>query len=1070
VESRWLRFIGTAIKTVVDAATEDRASGETFWSRLGTRVEKRLEEVARSKDPFLLSARASKMEYSQEIGDWKLVVSIVEGEIELDYSDFFVPERMEEKIRLWWNGLAPIPATRIFMAYLRSLTRAERQVDQVALIEALFGLRWNDYHTADRFRVKLWEGIEKIATEVPAARASIVFLLTTGLLATGRVTESVVVLETLSGLGNTTPSSFEQNLVSAFDGSIGSAVSFLEDVGARSNQLRKLALEAIERIAGIVSADYRDRSRLREKLRSLDKTLDERMLFGADRIEVFRALCLSLLRDGRSADALAVVAAELLPPTESIPLFVSRLRWRLRLSPLDLSARHFQAVALVLRAALAPETAATILESVLTADKTGDWSDPWSLGFAIREYWGRDVATAFYVLQTAEALVAAGRKEKAEFLVDAYVTVTRLGEEEIPVVLAQSCPIYDLWLCFQSREARDAPRFHFQDPLMVCRDLVPRLRKMLAEGGTTLKDREGLIRSVARLRRRIIETGLFWAEREADLEKVRHMRYEVLLWDLELAQQALIERFLLTEIRHVAATGPPPAGRWPWREGEGEQSPKTKDYLPPVDEPEALAGVLGQVDAAVLASIEAMPGGQTARGFRQYQRLGIFARRGVDEAALAASLGPGGVMLRATFDPNGRLVWSALTSDGVRLELSAHSSGSPGDLNRLRWAAARHDFRIGYAHWCQEFKPFLGVYSPQDLLTALRGNKLPDAAEPVRDSFARLSRLLTWLGPEPASPPAAEALRFAEDLILNPCESPLWRKLDRATSAFLEEVEGIWNLGPLVPTLSPDTNLVIQVDDALHAVPMAWLPVGGRPLFRSVRSIRASLTPTLDLLMADLEREARESGSRPRQMLSVSSFAPNDPARSGGRWLHHGQLRLADAHGYECLAGADREGGTVGAIRGALDQYGRFETTAICGHGNFERAGIVLSTPAGGQELWQGDGCDLGGIEWLLLVSCSIGRAAQTGELDVEGFCVQLAAHRARAVAACRWPVLSVQAAAFANETVNQYLKLIEKEPRGAALRARALNLARQRFSEEDSDRPLVGLNTAAAFELYGLG
>lgn len=1071
-EPSWLGWLGKAVGTVVDAA-KDQDSGGSFWSRLGTRLMKELKEVVRSKDPVLSSARASKLEYSTELGDWKLVVSIVEDEIGLESSDFFTPERLEEKVQTWWNGLAPTPATRIFLAYLRSLAKAERQPDQVALLEALFGLRWNDYHKPEQLDAKLWEGIDRIAPEVPAARISSILLLAGALSVTGRETESVAVLETLTELGDTTPSAFAERLVSAYGGSIGSAAGFLEVVGTRSGNLRRRALEAIEALAGIVPADYRDRRQLRKRLQSLDKTLGERLFFGVDRVEVFRALCLLLLRDERPADALTVVSAELLSPDESIPRFISHLDRRLRLFPPDVAARFFQVIVIVLREALPPEPVAVILESVLGADEKVDWNEPWSLGFAVQDHWRRDETAAFYVQQTAEALVAAGRPERAALLVNAYVTSTSpFSEKEIPVIFAKSCPIYDLWLSFLPRDDEGVTQFHFRKPLEVCRSLVPYLRKMLAEGGTTLEDREELIRSVARLRRRIVQAGLFWAEREIDPERAR---YEVLLWDLELAQQLLIERFLLTGIRRVAATEPPPAGRWPWREGKGEREPATRDHLPPLDEPEALAGVLGEIAAPAtsLTIPEQMAPG--AGRVRPYERLALFARQGVDEAALAAGLGPGGVLLRATFDPDGRLAWNALASEGARLGVAAHGFGAPGDLDRLRWAAARHDFRIGYAHWYQAVKPFHGVLETgcQELLKAVRTRTtyaMEEAPEPVHESIDHLLRLLTWPDPHRTSAAAADTLRFAEDLISNTTEAALRRELDRATTVFLEEVSAVWNLAPLSTILDSDTDLVIQVDDALHAVPVAWLPVGREPLFRRARSVRTSLAPVLDLLMGNLEREIRESGPRSRRMLSVSSFERGDLARPGGRWLHHGQIRLAEIHQYECLAGADREGGTVGAIRGALDRYGRFETAAVCGHGDFERMGIVLSAPDGSRALWQGDGCDLGGIEWLLLVSCSIGRAAQTGDPDVEGFCVQLSSHRARSVAACRWPVLSVQAAAFANEAVHQYLKLIAEEPHNGPLRARALNLARRRFSEEDGDQPLVGINTAAAFELYGLG
>ena len=175
-------------------------------------------------------------------------------------------------------------------------------------------------------------------------------------------------------------------------------------------------------------------------------------------------------------------------------------------------------------------------------------------------------------------------------------------------------------------------------------------------------------------------------------------------------------------------------------------------------------------------------------------------------------------------------------------------------------------------------------------------------------------------------------------------------------------------------------------------------------------------------------------------------------------------MRLAERFGLESLAGADRTTGTVGAIRAALEEKRSFAVASICGHGDFERAGIVLGGAADEEVLWEGQGCDLSGVDWLLLVSCSIGRASRTGDLDVEGFCVQLAVHRARSILACRWPVLAVEAAAFANEAVRQYLEL-EGQPER---RARALAAARHAVCE--GERPLVGLNTAAAFELYGLG
>lgn len=463
-------------------------------------------------------------------------------------------------------------------------------------------------------------------------------------------------------------------------------------------------------------------------------------------------------------------------------------------------------------------------------------------------------------------------------------------------------------------------------------------------------------------------------------------------------------------------------------------------------------------------------------------RFEDLAQRGLDEAGVAGSLGPNGLLLRITFDPEGRLVWGALRSDGPRLDLAGFGAGAPGDLQRLRWATARHDFSMGLLHWTAKMRRAAPLRSAtwEAFLPALR--ELAESAEPgarvaeVTEALAgrlpkessvsilRLFRVLTWPLAEPGSDPVAvQELRTAERFVAGITRQPLGRdSLDAVTADYLRQVAEIWDLSSLDASLTPETDLVVQGDDALHAVPVAWLPRGGEPLYRRVRTVRASLAPQLDALLEEIDREGSEDPGE-RRLLSVSYFGPEDAAREGARWLHHGHLRLAERFGCVSVAGAD-ETGTVGSLRAALEQHRSFATAAICGHGDFEQAGILLGSEEGEEVLWQGQGCDLAGVDWLLLVSCSIGRASRTGDLDVEGFCVQLAVHRARSILACRWPVLSVEAAAFANEAVRQYLELEGQADR------RALALAAARRAVCEGERPLVGLNTAAAFELYGLG
>ena len=125
--------------------------------------------------------------------------------------------------------------------------------------------------------------------------------------------------------------------------------------------------------------------------------------------------------------------------------------------------------------------------------------------------------------------------------------------------------------------------------------------------------------------------------------------------------------------------------------------------------------------------------------------------------------------------------------------------------------------------------------------------------------------------------------------------------------------------------------------------------------------------------------------------------------------------------------------------------------------------------------LWDGCGCNLRGEDWLWLVSCSIGQLGQNGDRDVEGFCVRLAPHRARSVAAFRWPVHAIEAAALTNEAVRACIwKLTQPE---MEFQPAACGLCPERCKKKffrgwctSSSHSHVGLNIAAACELFGLG
>ena len=184
---------------------------------------------------------------------------------------------------------------------------------------------------------------------------------------------------------------------------------------------------------------------------------------------------------------------------------------------------------------------------------------------------------------------------------------------------------------------------------------------------------------------------------------------------------------------------------------------------------------------------------------------------------------------------------------------------------------------------------------------------------------------------------------------------------------------------------------------------------------------------------------------------------------------------------------------------------------SVCGHGRADVSGIEL-----GDGIWNGStviakkgndlrsqsACDLLGIELLIQVSCSIGRVRQTEMQDVEGFCVELAVNRARSVLAGLWPLHSAHSPEFATRVADHYLRLRGESIREAieryeavfqvdssssghstptywianrlaesCPRARAVAAVRREWLKGfRAGRGFVGLNTAAAFELFGVG
>jgi hypothetical protein len=476
--------------------------------------------------------------------------------------------------------------------------------------------------------------------------------------------------------------------------------------------------------------------------------------------------------------------------------------------------------------------------------------------------------------------------------------------------------------------------------------------------------------------------------------------------------------------------------------------------------------------------------------------------KGIDAKRLANALAPQEVLLMLAFTLDGRFLWTAFhrAEDGtLKVATRNKRSGRHDDRDRLRWLTDWHDFLLDLTWaWigrrndsgaCGHIREYVQkihqmMRDQQDLaelpcvlkdLCCVLCDK-PQAAELEN----RGRRLLTPPEDRAAWPEWSQAAvsqwRHVAALPCQPTNKQMETALDAQTSAFLEEVNKIVDLKGLQSLLDPKkTDLVVQATGVLHAIPAAYLHVDGQPLFKQVRSIRAVMSPLLTVLQRQAEVEAMicHPKSNFEQVLTASWFRPDAPERCASYNLHQEMQWLAKQYQLPWFSIAEKPEATPTNLARGLTKQGSFRVAAFCGHGS--SAGMVLcadpSRRPPDETSWRGAGADLSAIEFLVFVSCLLGRLRQESGRDVEGFCIDLVLNQARSVLAARWPIHCWQAPDFALAVVRHYLKLreTEKPTPESCLRARALNLARHDCFDANGDLRF-GLNTAAAFELYGLG
>lgn len=1063
-------------------------------------------------------------------------LALLEEKAGLGEEDYRAPQRLREKLNPWLEQLPDIFAATYVSVLVGTLGMVRRHRNGLLVLEAYLELEPNDYRSVEHLALKLRTRLGGLQEDL---QFSILFVHIGSLNILGRVSEAMALLRSDLELW---PESQQApvELVQLFEAKLLQRLrNLMPDTAAAYLNLAAMSLDelgvgndgvrALESYLNLEPSDYESVERLRYKLQpwleSLQSPIAGVMSLVALAARLERAgdgaKCLSLLEwfigiqrtDYQHVDELARKWQAF---HDGYPPDIGATAWRVWSGTLAANGRLQDALALIeADSGLRPVDFRSTEEVAAKLEGRLD---------------GLQVDTrSAYIYSLASDLTAVGQRERACLIVDWYLrgykNFWRIPDAGDPGV-AHVIPLLHLWL---EERANVDPNFTWA----LCEQSVLYLRRSLLLPEMKFEDRRDFIRYVDSLRRDILQAGHHWTAKGALAEAEKKRPLHVQLWDAELSQRLLFEKFLLTRIEPIILAEEP-EDRWPLDE---EEPKEYEDYLPDPNqclEKDLLRLLERRSDrnwesARSLAKTETKSGEELPPAEEWLLEAETIVRGGVTEALLAQTLGAGALLLRAGFRADGALVWAALENkDGRELRVAATGVGTNRDFGRLRWTCFRHDLGLLMAssqHSLKKSESPGRVMTEREGLVKVLGDALamvdqaldrartPEGADgewrkdiekalEVCDSpkssigeYEQLgTRLRAMLSPLPdaASWPdwydflqaevsklrasvARHQEAFNRGESLNPFE-----EIDEVTRAYLADVAEIWPLNALADELKPEHDLVFQLEDTLQAVPIAHYPLpDGTPLYAKVRSTRVSLSLLMTVLQ---ERTEKQFDTSAKRLLAVSYFEPED--RLGGedrgvasyaKWLHHGQRWLAsrdEMNEMTCFNAAEIPPGAAGAVRAALQKYQSFQTVTVCGHGSAHEAGIRLA-----DGVWQGNGCDWRGVNFLLLISCSVGRLEQSGDQDVEGLCVQLALHRARAVLACRWPVIAPQAIAFTNEVVAQYLALRRQADEGKTsrehLRARAVSLARHRFLQGGNRRAqgeIVRLNTAAAFELYGLG
>ena len=454
----------------------------------------------------------------------------------------------------------------------------------------------------------------------------------------------------------------------------------------------------------------------------------------------------------------------------------------------------------------------------------------------------------------------------------------------------------------------------------------------------------------------------------------------------------------------------------------------------------------------------------------------------IDAAAIANCLQVDEVLLRASFDLDGRMVWTLFRRSGNELHVvgTDHGTSERRTQRELTEAVSRFDSQLSAAWDLHAASTNSSGSTMLGLGQHLLGKALSAKSHRSVSLLARIlqeyPRLLAAVRNHFGSPEAWPVVTpewkswwneiLGRHIVGVPAnhsaprqsteEESVHTVLDRITAEALREFARIINVGEIAAQLSTEVRLVVWADDILLSVPWSFLTfqddhVVEAFLFECVKSVRLIVSPLLD--KAVRERHVRMERALPAIVGSLVWLGSNDSARnlnetadtvdsvinatSEPSEAFRNAIAEVSTKYSEHLEwwSAEGDSGSHEALARGL-HYAETRNIAaliVCGHGSDVRSGVVLKDGVwDGSSVWQPPtpdrphwyvigGVNLERVDFLIQVSCSIGRPGQQFG-DVAGFCTEFFLNRGCSVLAGRWPLDSKEGIDFAKAVADLYL------------------------------------------------